>query len=58
MVQWVKDLALSLLWFGFNFWSGNFLMLQGIPPKGRKEGRKEGGKEGKREGGKEGRKKQ
>ena len=34
MVQWIKDLALSLqclgslLWLGFNPWSGNFHMLQ------------------------------
>ena len=24
MTQWVKDLALSLLWLGFNLWPGNF----------------------------------
>ena len=25
VTQWVKDLALSLLWLGFNLWPGNFM---------------------------------
>ena len=29
----VKDLALSLLWFGFNPWHGNFCMLWAWPEK-------------------------
>ena len=28
VVRWVKDLALSLLWHGFNPWPRNFCMLQ------------------------------
>ena len=27
-MQWVKDLASSLLWHGINLWPGNFCMLK------------------------------
>ena len=33
MAQWVRDLALSLLWLGFDSWSGNLRMLQAWPKK-------------------------
>ena len=33
VAQWIKDLALSLLWLRFNPWPGNFFMLQARPKK-------------------------
>ena len=36
MVQWVKDLALSLQWCGFNPWPRNFHTLWARPPHERK----------------------
>ena len=33
VAQWVKDLALTLLWHGFNPWPGNFHMLWAQPKK-------------------------
>ena len=47
MAQWVKDLALSLLWQEFDPWPGNFQMPWGQPKKKKKrkkesEGRDEG----------------
>ena len=33
MVQLVKDLALSLLWHGFDPWPGKFYMLRGTAKK-------------------------
>ena len=44
MAQWIKDLALSLLWLGMLLWlrfcsmPSNFLMPQVQPKKKRKEG--------------------
>ena len=37
VAQWVKDLALSLLWYGFDPWPGNFLMLWAWPKKKKKK---------------------
>ena len=37
VMQWVKDLALSLQQWGFDPWPGNFCMLQAQPKKKRKE---------------------
>ena len=37
MAQWVKELALSLLWRGFDPWSKNFCMLLAQPRKKKKE---------------------
>ena len=37
----VKDLALSLLWRGFDPWPGNFLMPWGWPKESKKERKKE-----------------
>lgn len=31
MAQWVKDPALSLLWFGIDPWARNFHILQAWP---------------------------
>ena len=33
MVQWVRNLALSLLWLGSNPWPGNFCITQARPKK-------------------------
>ena len=33
---WVKDPVLSLLWWGFDPWPGNFCMLQPWPKKKKK----------------------
>ena len=33
MIQWVKDLALSLLWHRFDPWPGNFHVPQAEPKK-------------------------
>ena len=40
MAQWVKDLALSLLWQEFDPWPGNFQMPWGQPKKKKKERKK------------------
>ena len=37
MVQWVRDLALSLLWCRFDLWSGNFQKPQAWPKKKKKD---------------------
>ena len=42
VMQRVRDLALSLLWCGFDPWPGNFRMPQAQPKKRRREeGKKE-----------------
>ena len=33
MIQWLKDLTLSLLWLRFSPWPGNFHMPQAQPKK-------------------------
>ena len=33
MAQWIKDLVLSLLWFGFDPWPGNFCLPKKITPQ-------------------------
>ena len=40
VAQWVKDLALSLLWQEFDPWPGNFQMPWGQPKKKKKERKK------------------
>ena len=40
MVQWVKDLALSLLWHGFHPWPWNFHMPQEQPKKKKRKKKK------------------
>ena len=40
MAQGIKDLALLLLWHGFNLWPGNFHMPWVWPKKKKKERKK------------------
>ena len=59
VIQWVKDLALSLwwlrslLWHGFGLWPRNFYVPWLWPKEERKGGREEGREGGRKEGRKE-----
>ena len=41
MAQWVRDLVLSLLWPGFNSWSGNYYVLKAQLERKKKERERE-----------------